>query len=296
MKTAQWSRLQLGVRACGALLMMVPLANVAMAANTACGPSSTQTLSSFGAQSTTTGCFEVDKSFTNFNVTNQGNNGGANQITANINISGTDTFTNVTTPWAVTSTFTPTSAPIWTDSTTNTNLTATVNFLVDTSGQFINSGTNTQYPTATPGFSFAINSVSLSGLAGSTGTGGSSITLTETFCIGTGACTAANTITLSAVIGNNSTVAGTFACSVGAGVTAAIGTCGAGATFNFAIPVTTVNVFDQYNLNNHNGTDFLTSFSNTFGEIEVTPEPSTLVLLGTALVGVGFARFRKNRI
>lgn len=273
-------------------------------ADSACNPGPA-TLSSFGTPGTGVGCFETDDSFTNFSVTNQGTLNTGDQVVGDVNIAGANTSDSpVTTPWTVTETFSPTSASYWNTGANSggANVEATIGYLVNSSAAYISKATNTQYPTPTAGDAFYIDSVSLAKVTGTTGNSGGtadSITVTEIFCIGNGACsTAATRVTLTATFGNNSSTP-TYSCVAGATI-AADGSC-SGGTFNFATGehVTTLTVTDQYDLVVHSTTtDFLTSFGNVFGEDEAaaTPEPSTFILLGTVLVGIGFLRFRKRKV
>ncbi len=91
-----------------------------------------------------------------------------------------------------------------------------------------------------------------------------------------------------------------YTCAVGSGVTSSF-TCGTGSsasaiTVAFNINVSTLNVNDAYTMAVHGGTtDTLTSFTNVWGDDEATLEPSTFVLLGTALTGLGFLRHRRKQ-
>jgi hypothetical protein len=297
--TAKWSAIALAIAAGS-----VPV-------NASIGSCTTKnTLASYGSQLTGNGCFDIDKSFTNFGVANLGTTGTGwtTQTTSTDDIQGASNFTNVTTPWTVTATFTPAAAGDWTTpvASSGNHLEGAINMLVNSSGAFIapGGGGNTQYPTPNPaGDVFVITSASLANVVGQTGNSGGtadSMTVTETFCVGQGACTAATTITLTATFGNNDNSA-SFTCGVGGSVTASIGTCqsATAGVFNFAStfhPVT-LNVTDTYNLIVHSTTsDTLTSFDNVFGETEVSPEPSTWLLMGTGLVGAAFLRFRKRKL
>ncbi len=250
-----------------------------------------------GAGNQNAGCYDTDKSFTNFTVTDTGS--GTTQTTATDQIQGSSTFTTVTSPWTVSASFTPTTASNWQiTGSFGTTLQASINYWVNSSGAFITpgGGGNTEYPTATPGDYFAITSASLANAVGSTGGNGQdNITIQETFCVGTGACTAANTITLTATFSGNTDTTASFTCAVGGSVGATIGTCQSAnsGVFNFAAtfhPIT-LNVTNTYSLEVHNNTtDTLSRFDNIFGEAEFTPEPSSFVLMGSGVLALVAAR------
>jgi hypothetical protein len=259
------------------------------------------TLATYGATGTANGCYDIDKSFTNLSVTNLGT-AGTTQSTSTDDIQGSNNYSAVTTPWNVTATFTPATAADWqVTGSFGANAEGRINYLTNSSGAYITPGTvNTQYPTATPGDAFFISSASLASVTGRTGTtGNDSITITETFCVGTAACTTADTITLTATNTGSNQTSFTYACSVGSGITSSIGACQSANSgvfnFNSAYHPVTLNVFDTYNLVVHNSTtDTLSSFANTFGEFEASPEPSTFALLGLPIAGLFFARRRRR--
>jgi hypothetical protein len=68
-------------------------------------------------------------------------------------------------------------------------------------------------------------------------------------------------------------------------------------TVTFATPVSTLNFVDDYNLveGNNGSAASLTDFYNTFGNQQEAAEPSTFLLLGTALTGFGLLRARRKK-
>ena len=271
------------------------------------------TLASFGATATADGCYETDKTFSNFGVVNNSANGGVAQSTSTVDIAGTDTFVSekLNTPWTVSEAFSgATVADFRATGTGGLQTAGTMSMLVNSTNAFL---TNLSYPTPQAGATNFITSVSLStsGITGnSTGTADSLVVI-ETFCIGNGACTTGaggDEVILTATHGNN-TGTPSYTCALGAGVTAATAhivgsTCPAGSsatpiTVSFSLNVTTLTVTDGYTLIAHsnsgnNTTVTLNNFTNVFGEDELAPEPSTFVLFGSALAGVLLLRIRKR--
>jgi hypothetical protein len=272
------------------------------------------TLASFGA-ATGAGCYETDKTFSNFGVVNGSNSAGVPQSASTVDIAGTDTFGGteiLNVPWTVSEAFTgATVANFQATGNGETRTQGTMSMLVNSTNAFL---TNPSYPTPQAGAQNFITSVSLStsGVTGtSTGTPDSLVVI-ETFCIGNGACTTGaggDEVILTATYGNNSATP-SYTCALGAGVTAAtahiVGTsCPAGQsvtpiTVSFSLNVTTLTVSDSYALTAHgnlgaNTTVTLNNFTNVFGEDELAPEPSTFVLFGSALAGLALLRFQKHK-
>jgi PEP-CTERM motif len=261
----------------------------------------TKELSAFGATSDANGCYEIDQTFSNFNVAN-GPGSSITQGMGTVDITGSSSWASDTTPWTTTATYSGntgvnTAAP-WTTSGPSSFVEGTITGITNTTAtEFSPPG----YPTPGGSESILIDNASLSAI-GLTGSGmGDSITITESFCVGTAACTtgpSGDTITLKATFSGPNDSTATYSCSTLADSHAA---CGGGIsttpiTVTFTTPVPTLNVSDTYALveGNWSNADALASFSNTFGNEETAPEPSTFILLGTALVGIGLLRARRK--
>jgi PEP-CTERM motif len=258
------------------------------------------------------GCFAADKTLVDLAVTGAACSGGGGCVTGtNSNI---DLFTTST---------------VGTGAVAGPAGTLSVTF--DSGGNigFLNAGTSTdtaainyvvQSNHGTPagaGLSWFISgnlALSMAGVINETSNsaaGTNTIQVTETFCINSAvSCVGANegSITAEITFTNNGTGGGgagnittvTFLnCSAGANV----GTCNGGATGSsiaLAGPVTEIAVTDTLSLSRQAGSNAvltLNSLQNTFDEAALAPvpEPGTFALLGAALVGVGFARFRSRK-
>jgi hypothetical protein len=279
--------------------LLILMSSASWAADASCATKAT--LASYGTGAAN-GCYEIDQTFSNFGVTSGSAGVGSTvQSTSTDDIAGTNTFSAVTTPWTVTSTFSGATAADWTiTGAGGVNTEGTITYITNTSqAEFT---VPTGYPTVTAGDHIAISSLSLTASA-STGTSATdTITITETFCIGTGACTTGatgNEITLTATYSGSGDTTATYGCTA---LTDAGATCGSASsatpiTVTFASQVTTLNFSDNYNLVAHGTTtDTLNDFFNTFNTDEIgAPEPSTFLLLGAGLAGFGMLRVRAAR-
>jgi hypothetical protein len=270
-------------------------------------------LGSYGAtQGPTVGCFTSDKSFTNFSVTPNGTGGTTVQSLTTDDLTGSSTYVSAGTPWTVTAKYTPATASDWENSVEGSPsyLSGIINELVNSSGAYITpgagAGQNNQYPTVTDGTTFYISTVSLGSLVGETGTGYPDNTILdlERFCIGAADCTGfgagGNSVQLEAYIQGSGSTTVTYNCIAGSDAGIVASSCPSSSsstpiTVAFSSPysVTTLNVTDEYSLDNYTGTETMTSFTNVFGEDEA-PEPSMLMPLGTALAGLAILRFSKR--
>lgn len=280
------------------------LSSMTWASTGAC--SSTEALSKIGS-GTGNGCADIDQTFSNFNVTNAG---GATpvQSASTVDVGGSSTWTADATSWSNTETLSgdtgsgsDTAAP-WTSAGHNTELAGTISFITnstDSSPYFSPSG----YPAVPSGDSILIDNLTF-GAAGSTGSSwGSSVKVTESFCIGASACTTGGSgdmITLTASFSGVDDSIASYTCSVMADAHASCGSTGPSSspiTVTFATPASTLNFVDDYNLveGNNGSAASLTDFYNTFGNQEEVAEPSTFLLLGTALTGFGLLRARRKK-
>ncbi len=143
---------------------------------------------------------------------------------------------------------------------------------------------------------WAITGLVLSSITGgdiSGGAGGDLVTIVETFCVSattTVACAAGNKGTITETYTGSDTP--TFACTTGTGSCLSA----TGATINFAgTGFTQIAISDVITIRNGSTTAAMDSFTNTFKEgAEAAPEPSSFILLGSALMGLTMIRVRKN--
>jgi hypothetical protein len=268
--------------------------------------SSTSALSNLGTGNGN-GCYDVDQTFSNFNVANSAG-GTPAQSPGTVDVSGSSTFTSEATPWSNTETFSgdtgsgsDTAAP-WATAGRNTELAGTISFITNSTDS-VPYFSPSDYPAAPAGDSLLIDNVSLTAKGSTSTSRGSSVTITESFCIGASACTtgpSGDTITLSASFsGANDSIA-SYTCEVLTDAHASCGSAGPSSspiTVSFINPVATLNFNDSYNLvqGYSSSAATLNDFSNTFGNVTEAPEPSTMVLLGTALAGIALLRARRNK-
>jgi len=285
-----WTGATLAV--CSALLLF---ANVSWASTGSCA--TTEDLGFYGT-GTANGCYEVDQTFSNFAVANSGSI-TPTQSPTTVDITGSSTYAG-SSPWTVTSTFTGATAADWeATGSFGANVEGTITYLTNTSeAEFSVPG----YPTLPSGYSIGITEVELTADAKDGTNVGDSITITETFCIGSAACTTGptgNEITLTATFSGDGTTTATYGCSTLADAHATCGSASSSSPIevSFNTNVTTLNFTDTYNLVVHgDSTDTLTSFANVFGTDEFAPEPASFLLLGTALAGLGLLRLLRNQV
>lgn len=241
--------------------------------------------------SLTGGCYEVDQTFDNLSVSGSTAvipGPGPVQSTSTVDLQGSDNFSAVTTPWLVSATFSPPTAADW-QATGLGHVDGRINFTVNAQGD------NLDPPT--PGDSIQIFAATLQVLSALTGTYRlDQIIVTETLCAGTGPCSAPDTATLIAAYIGNQLSTPFYTCTTGA---AFPGACAGSLSaspiqLNISGGLSTFNVTDNYFMAVFDGTDTLGSFVNQFDDAE-TPEPSTFVLIGTALAGARVLRSRRQQ-
>lgn len=260
--------------------------SVSWASTAAC--TAAATLASYGT-GTANGCYSVDQTFSNFSVSSQSTGIATVQSTSTDDIHATDNFSIVSTPWTQSAIFTAAVAADWTDTAMTSRLGGTLNYDTDSQHALL---ADPNYQNPGTGDNIYIHTASLAA-TGNTGTGDAML-ITEVLCIGTAACVAGDSVTITETWGASS---GTPTLACGAVGATAHATCAAGVV-TFTINATQLNITDTY-LITPNGTSSTTStldsFTNIFTDQEEAPEPSTFVLLGTALAGIGFLRTRRKK-
>ena len=288
-------------------------AGMSYAAVTGCAGSSIHTISAAGGETPAGGCGQTDLGFNTFNVTEEtgiGTGNGPSTFATGLSTSG-GTISGGTTITPINLDFTATY-------TTGTNHAASA---VDETVSYLatpNLGGVAEEPTGAAGHSWAINGIAAltipaaptltgTGIPTGTGTGTADVYLKiiETVCLGQTSlanCAAANEATLTALVTYSGTALNGVQDSASCGsVTATFGCVASGGnlTFNdiFSAVVTNEIILNHpvdtgtgtttYNLS-------LAGFDDTFDQMEA-PEPSTFILLGSALAGLGALRLRKSR-
>jgi len=267
-------------------------------------------------RSTSNGCTYIDKTFSNFQV--------SNATYASIDVQSTaalgDTLNGTTGTGLGVADFTSSHFSVANGSADTT--VAYINYVTTAytggtvGGYTFTNGTN-GYATPPAGTAWQVSSISLnlsSAEIGSIGTGpGDLIEIFEGFCIGnntlstTGSCASDGTGSNygSIAIQANYTASGTtyfYDCQA-FGATFGSSDCNTGmfsvtatgiVTVTLPNPTTTLSVFEWVDLDDQGGGRVtLNSLYNGFGEDAEAPEPSTFGLLGSALAALGFLR-RKN--
>jgi len=285
--------------------------SISYAAVTGCAGSSITTISTTGGETPTGGCGQTDLGFNTFAVnrdTGIGTGNGPSEGTTDLStsggvISGGTTITPISFDFAATYTTGNAHGASAVDE--------TVSYLATP-----NLGGAAEEPTGAAGHSWAINGIAAltipaptltgTGIPTGTGTGTADVYLQiiETVCLGQTSlanCAAANEATLTALVTYSGTALNAVQNSSSCGsVTATFGcvALNGNLTFNDIFsavvtdeiilnhPVDTGNGATTYNLS-------LAGFDDPFDQVEA-PEPSTFILLGSALTGLGALRLRKR--
>lgn len=262
------------------------------------------TLASFGATDPGNGCIGNDDSFSNFStITGMGSPSRTNSDTE---IAVSNTFSAVSTPWTVTSLFTPAVAADWEASGATGFLAQSFGSLTDSQQNFISNPFYAQ-PDAGDAIyldSFELISTGVTGLG--TGVLGDNMNVSAVFCIGISPCTVFDEVQENVDWGQNTSTVTEYTCSVGT-LASAYFSCGSASSDNpivvtFLQPVATINVSNEMNLVTNNGSnDRVFSIANVWGMDEqptgspdATPEPSTFLLFGFGIAGVGLIRRRRR--
>ncbi len=258
---------------------------------TACPTSTGTSVGSFGATSMTNGCADVDLSFTNLSVTGGTHTvDGTTPTTSNIDIYGNGTAPSGNSIGPANLNFSG-----FASITGNGSETATVSAVVEANTGGSYSGGS--YPTpSSPSGSWAFTDMTL--LPSATFFSGDKITISETFCIGansTNGCSSQNLGNITATYGGFGSVA--FNCTFG---TAGVCSNSSGNYVSFgglSAQPTMIAISDLVTIANGNvGSVALKDIENIFGQADPdpTPEPSSLILLGSALAGLALYRFRRG--
>ncbi len=273
------------------LAAFVLAANTSWGSYSACaGAAPGNTLGSYTQSTRGTGCSITDASFENISLTNAVGTGTFTaQSTSTDDIHATSTAASGNTVGPVDFFFDPAAAADWqlTASTSTEGATINYNAIAHTSG----SAPFAPAPT-TAGDQWLFDSIILTPTATISAGGGNTITVTEVFCLGattTAGCAAADKGTITATYTNNSTVA--YTCIFGS--TGCVSPTSNTVDLTAALQTAAIAVSETYLLSRTGltgATLTLTDFENTFGEDAESPEPSTFILLGTALIAIGLLR------
>jgi hypothetical protein len=249
------------------------------------------------------GCGQVDKSFSNFNVATTACAGtcvGGAEAPATDNTyfwtSGTAPTGN-TFSQPVDTFFAPsTGTPDWINFDGEVMFTTTYTVIANSGGTY-NGGSST-YPSPSVGLYWAIPEI---GVTASGDAGSGTITVAETFCLG------ASTTSGCAPAGEGTIIAGfsgsglTFSCTFdGSSCSASNGgsfdTSTGLLTFDAAEGANTeIAISDAVTIAGGGGAAELDQFENDFYEDAVSPEPSSFLLVGSTLAGIGLLGWRKRR-
>jgi hypothetical protein len=293
--------------------------SISYAAVTGCAGASITTISTTGGETPAGGCGQTDLGFNTFAVNREtgiGTGNGPSEGTTDLSTSG-GVISGGTSITPIDLDFTPTGTGYTTGNAHGASaVDETVSYLATP-----NLGGAAEEPTGAAGHVWAINGITAltipaPTLAGTgiptgtgTGTGDVYLKIIETICLGQTSlanCAAANEATLTALVtysGTGTTLNAVQNSASCGSVTATFGcvanNTNGSLTFNdiFSAVVTNEIILNHPVDTGNGATTYdlsLAGLDDTFDQMEA-PEPSTFILLGSALAGLGALRLRKSR-
>lgn len=270
-------------------IVALPLASTAFGAFDSC-PGTAASLNTINTENggSGAGCEATNLLFNNYTVGGTAGTGGTLPTVSNLDMTGSTVGPPITVTYA------PTATGGWTAPAGDTTYSSQFDGLVTIEGAGDFSSVSLD-----PG------TLDLTGRSGTE----ASITVTENFCLGGtstpasgGALTCSTpdsgsiSIKYTATGTTGSTHSTAYTCTLG-GVTVTAGCTGADPTLTLTGSFTTLTTQTIVAIDNTHtaSTQGLASLIEDFGEVNGTPEPSTFVLLGSALVGFGFLRARRSK-
>lgn len=264
--------------------------------------SGTQLLSSFGNPGAATdGCFQTDVNFDNFAVSTTGNTGNTGDpALTNVNlaasggtISGSGASSTITQIAAVFTSTDSSDSTQWVGTGGSETLVSNVSYQAHAA-----QSEPTPATWEITSLTLALGSFTTSNPANA----GNTIEVKEQFCVGasTFSCTSASTdygyieelVTLKTT--GSPTIADSVCYNNGAT------SCTATTSLTLSgLDATSIAIEDSVSITrvSNAGVDiFLTGFTNDINQNAELPEPSTLVLMGTALAGIGILRRRRQKV
>lgn len=271
-----------------AIIFLSFLDNVALAGTSSC-PMATLA---------TTGCSQVDITFSNIALGTENGNwtsapglpdidfaGSGGAIMGNPSTIGTIDAT-ITSPNATSSSASGDAGPGWYVN-GKKNAAGSVSFLAAA-----NNGTSSSAPVTPAGDVWILSSLDL--VINSFGTDATgTATVTETFCLNgaaIGGCASAATGSITATIGNNSALSYTWVLGSHSGSGDSINLLA-----NFTGEVTSVFVNNAVAMSDNTGSSYLNNFTDGFSQEETSLEPPSMLLVGGALCAVVAVRRGRHR-
>lgn len=286
-------------RGVGAVVVLLSLSSItARAAITPCANSPVGTTLAVGGYiGSGNGCAAIDLSFENFSITGGATGGFVAPTANNTAIWATGTLPVGDTVGPVRLTINPTPATNWESNNGNSTLTMTLNYIVvaHSSGSY----TGGSYPgPATSGFEWFFDALALT-INGSVGNAsGQSIVVTQTICLNattTTGCGAPALGVITATIPSNSSTP-TYACSESSSFLNCTGGNQILDIIN-GLQVQQIALTTQITANRTNATGNVVDLNFIqleFTQYADTPEPSSWLLLGSALALIGFKTRRRH--